>query len=173
MNQEPALSVVHPDIWQPLPSRGRVLFRLSHGVGLGITGFIGFGLAGLVLGHTLFDTWISAPLGAAAGALLGLVYGIWLGGRRHGYYRWKLDREGFAVRSGKLWQSETHVPATRVQHLDVKRGPLERGRDLATLIVHTAGTRSHALSLPCLDAEDAEALRAELARRIEPERDDD
>ncbi|RMH89082.1 hypothetical protein EBB59_10830 [Lysobacter pythonis] len=170
MFSEPALSVVHPDIWQPLPARGRVLFRLSHAVGFGLLALLP-GIGGGVLAHNAFN----APnwLGPLAGLVIGAAYGAWLGGRRHGYYRWKLDEEGFAVKSGKLWQSCTLVPATRVQHLDIKRGPLERGRALATLIVHTAGTRAHAVRLPCLDENDAEALRAELARRIEPERDDD
>lgn len=169
MPNEPVLSVVHPDVWQPLPVCGRVLFRLSHAIGFGITGTMtGIGLGVLA---SAFDQpiWI----GPVIGIVIGVLFGAWLGGRRHGYYRWKLDDEGFAVKSGKLWQSETHVPATRVQHLDIKRGPLERSRGLATLIVHTAGTRGHALSLPCLDDGDAESLRAELARRVEPEGDDD
>ena len=164
------LSVVHPDVWQPLPARGRPLFRLSYAIGFGFAG-LGIGIGAGVLAHAFFDTpvWIAPVVGIVLGAL----FGARLGGRRHGYYRWKLDEDGFAVRKGNLWQSETHVPATRVQHLDVKRGPLERGRDLATLVVHTAGTQQHSVSLPCLDAQDAEALRAQLARRIEPARDDD
>ncbi len=167
---EPALSIVHPDVWQPLPARGRGLFRLSHAIGLGLLG-AGLGIAAGVLVGAFWDTpmWLGAPLGL----LLGALYGAWLGGRRHGYYRWKLDDDGFAVRNGRLWQSETHVPATRVQHLDVKRGPLERGRGLATLVIHTAGTKLSAVNVPSLDEGDAEALRATLARRIEPERDDD
>lgn len=164
------LAIVHPDVWQPLPIRGRALFRLSHAMLLGMVGAgVGTGLG--VLSHGVFDTpiWI----GPLAGLLLGALYGAWLGGRRHGYYRWKLDDEGFAVRRGRMWQSETHVPATRVQHLDVKRGPLERSRGLATLIIHTAGTRLESIKVPCLDDADAEALRSTLAARIEPERDDD
>ena len=170
MNAEPVLSIVHPDVWQPLPARGRALFRLSHAFWLGLPG-AGVGTAVGVLAHGVLDTpiWI----GPLAGLVIGVLHGFWLGGRRHGCYRWKLDDDGFAVRSGRLWQTETHVPATRVQHLDIKRGPLERGRTLATLVIHTAGTRLGAVSVPCLDDDDAEALRATLARRIEPERDDD
>ncbi|MBE2210730.1 MAG: PH domain-containing protein [Xanthomonadaceae bacterium] len=164
------LSIVHPDVWQPLPARGRALFRLGHATWLGLTGAgVGTGIG--VLAHGVFDTpiWI----GPVTGLLLGALYGAWLGGRRHGYYRWKLDDEGFAVRKGRMWQSETHVPATRVQHLDVKRGPLERSRSLATLLIHTAGTRLESIRVPCLDDGDAEALRSTLAARTEPERDDD
>lgn len=164
------LSVVHPDVWQPLPARGRPLFRLGHAIGLALPA-LGLGIGAGVLAHAFFDTPVwPVPV---AGALGGALYGWWLGARRHASYRWKLDAEGFAVRKGRLWQSETHVPTTRVQHLDVKRGPLERRRDLATLVVHTAGTQQHSVSLPALDAGDAEALRAQLARRIEPARDDD
>ena len=170
MPPEPVLSIVHPDVWQPLPARGRVLFRLAHATWLGLLG-AGIGTGSGVLVGALRDMpmWAGTPLGL----LLGALYGAWLGGRRHGHYRWKLDDDGFAVRSGRLWQSETHVPATRVQHLDVKRGPLERGRGLATLVIHTAGTKLSAVNVPSLDEGDAEALRATLARRIEPERDDD
>lgn len=166
----PALAVMHPGIWQPLPARGRALFRLSHAVLLGLIG-AGIGIGAGTLAHGFFDTpiWIAI----VAGVLLGTLYGVYLGGRRHGHYRWKLDDDGFAMRKGRLWQSETYVPATRVQHLDVKRGPLERNRRLATLIIHTAGTRLESIRVPCLDDADAEALRSALAARVEPERDDD
>lgn len=153
------------DAWQPLPVRGRPLFRLGHAAWSLLPG----GGAGLALG-VLADRPV---IGVAIGVAIALAFGAWLGGRRHRTYGWKLDADGFAVRSGRLWYGETHVPATRVQHLDVKHGPLERRRGLATLVVHTAGTRMHAVSVPCLDAEDARALRTELSRRIEPAGDDD
>ena len=51
------------------------------------------------------------------------------------------------------------VPRSRVQHLDVERGPLERQFALATLVVHTAGTQTAALRLSGLDDHDAVALR--------------
>lgn len=166
----PPLSIVHPDVWQPLPARGRALFRLSHALWLGlIGGSIGMGISTLL--HSIFDTPIW--MGPVPGLLAGAMYGAYLGGRRHGHYRWKLDDDGFAMRKGRMWQSETFVPATRVQHLDVKRGPLERGRGLATLVIHTAGTRLESIKVPCLDEGDAEALRGTLATRTEPARDDD
>ncbi len=69
------------------------------------------------------------------------------GGKRHATPRWRLDDDGLAVRRGRLWRSETRVPASRVQHLDLKHGPLERRRALATLVVHTAGTRNSAVTV--------------------------
>ena len=87
--------------------------------------------------------------------------------KRHRRTRWRLDDRGFAVRRGNWWQSETHVPISRVQHLDVKRGPLERSARLSTLVVHTAGTRMAAVSLSGLDADDAERLRERLATQVD------
>jgi uncharacterized protein len=73
--------------------------------------------------------------------------------------RWRLDERGLQVRRGLVWQSEVLVPRSRVQHLDIERGPIERRFGLATLVVHTAGTRLNALrQAGFLDA-DAVALR--------------
>ena len=55
-----------------------------------------------------------------------------------------------------MWQLETRIPISRVQHLDLRRGPLERRAGLATLIVHTAGTRLSAVTVNGLDEADAE-----------------
>ena len=168
----PVLSVVHPEVWQPLPARGRGLFRLSHAFGLALPG-LGLGTGAAALASAFLDSSWPIWIGTIAGGVFGALYGMRLGGRRHAAYRWKLDADGFAMRRGRLWQSEVHVPATRVQHLDVKRGPLERRRALATLVIHTAGTQLSAVTVPCLDVDDAEALRAELAMRIEPAGADD
>ena len=108
---------------------------------------------------------------ATTGALLGLAFGLWLGLKQYRHTFWRLDDEGLAVRRGRLWQRETRVPASRVQHLDLKRGPLQRRRGLSTLVVHTAGTRHSSVTIPHLDAADAERLRDRLGRQID--RDDD
>ncbi|PJK14242.1 hypothetical protein CO613_07620 [Lysobacteraceae bacterium NML07-0707] len=170
----PVLPCADTEAWQPLPARGRILFCLSHAIACAIFG-AALALATALVSEAKLGTgpWLWAGLLAVAGLLAGAVFGIWLGARRHSYYRWRLDGTGFAVKSGKLWQRHTHVPATRVQHLDISRSPLQRRYGLATLTVHTAGTHSHALSLPCLDQQDAEALRKALAAGIEPESDDD
>lgn len=47
----------------------------------------------------------------------------------------------------------------RVQHLDIERGPIERRYGLATLVVHTAGTRLSAVRQPGFDEDSANRLR--------------
>lgn len=92
-------------------------------------------------------------------SLSGAVIGAWIGRLRWKRTRWKLDDVGLRVRRGLLWHAEVLVPRSRVQHLDIERGPLERQFTLATLVVHTAGTQTHALRLSGLDETDAVALR--------------
>ena len=148
--------------WQPLPARARLLFALPR------AGFaVPVAIAGFVLANAL-------ALPALSGLLLGIpaaALGLGIGLRQFRHFAWRLDGDGLAIRRGRMYQRETRVPATRVQHLDLKRGPWQRHRGLATLVVHTAGTRHSSVTLPHLDSEDAERLRDILGRQID--RDDE
>ena len=151
--------------WQPLPARARTLFLARTTLPL----VVPITVAAAVVGE-LFEDWLFAGASwatAAAALVLTLAFGLWWGGKRHAYTAWRHDDDGLAVRRGRLWRNETRVPASRVQHLDVKHGPWQRRRGLATLVVHTAGTRNSAVTVPHLDAADAERLRDALARQIE------
>jgi uncharacterized protein len=55
------------------------------------------------------------------------------------------------------------VPRTRIQHLDVAQGPVQRRFGLGTLVLHTAGTFSASVALDGLAHETAMALRDDLA----------
>jgi membrane protein YdbS with pleckstrin-like domain len=150
--------------WQGLPARARLLFVLERVLPVSVPA-VGLGT---VLAHLLDQPRI---VGGLAGLALGLAFGAWLGTRQFRHVAWRLDEDGLAIRRGRLWQRETRVPATRVQHLDLNRGPWQRRRNLATLVVHTAGTRHSAVSVRHLDADDAQRLRDVLGRQID--HDDD
>ncbi len=156
-----------PEGWQPLPPRARRLFVLGNVFGLGL---LALGLL-VPIGLLLRDTPLALPLALAVLVLLP-GWGVWLAYRQYACTRWRLDGDGYALRRGRLWQKETFVPKSRVQHLDLQRGPIERRFGLATLVIHTAGTRHNAVSTPGLGAEDAEWLRDRLARWIETDDDD-
>ena len=81
---------------------------------------------------------------------------------RYRHTRYRLDAHGVTIRRGVVWRTVTSVPTSRVQHTDVVRGPLERYFDLATLVVHTAGTRDASVSLGGLGHRAALALRDRL-----------
>ncbi|MDB4459276.1 PH domain-containing protein [bacterium] len=66
------------------------------------------------------------------------------------------------IRSGVLWKVCQQVPMSRLQHVDLQRGPLERSFGLATLTIYTAGTQQAVLTIPGLEAELAAELRDQL-----------
>ncbi len=155
---------VHSD-WQHLPPRGAKLAGFGNAIAVAIPCVVAS-----VFMSRLADfgnPWLLGPLGG----LVGAAFGAWLGVKRHRRTLWKLDEQGFALQRGRWWQIESRVPISRVQHLDLKRGPLERAFKLATLVIHTAGTKMAAVSVSGLDGEDAERLRDRLARQLD--HDDD
>lgn len=148
-----------PD-WQPLPSRGAWLAALG---GTMLVFPVGLPVFFLARASDVLSPWLAVLVAAVASAAVG----AWVAVKRHRRTHWRLDDRGFAVRRGNWWQSETHVPISRVQHLDLKRGPLELSAGLSTLVVHTAGTRMAAVSVSGLDADDAERLRERLATQVD------
>ncbi len=152
--------------WQPLPARAQTLFVVSGVFGFLVPALVAFIPIGLFVKPVAL-----ASLFAVLQLLVLPAFGAWLARKQYRHTRWKLDDIGFSLRRGRLWQSETCVPTSRVQHLDLKRGPLERRFRLATLVIHTAGTRDSAVSVSGLDDDDAERLRDHLARQLDDDTD--
>lgn len=165
MANEEAMELARPmpaaPAWQPLPPRAASLFMLAHATLFAVV----LGPA-LLVASAVLDAGSPAAIGVA-GLVLGLATGAWFGRKVHASSSWLLDDDGFAFRRGRLWERETRVPASRVQHLDLRHGPLERRWRLATLVVHTAGSRFSTVTVTGLDADDAERLRDRLARQID------
>jgi membrane protein YdbS with pleckstrin-like domain len=76
---------------------------------------------------------------------------------RHSSYR--IDPAALEIRRGVLFRTVITVPRSRVQHLDVSQGPLERSHGLASLSVYTAGTEHAQVSVKGLAHETAIAIR--------------
>src|SRR5690606_34769342 len=153
--------------WRPLPARARRLFVATGAFGFALPFAIAATVSGIAVALPL-PGWLLPGAVLTAAAL-----GGWLGWRRHRYTAWRLDADGCGRRRGRLWESDTRVPGSRVQHLDIRRGPLERRFGLSTLVIHTAGTRNSAVSIAGLDAADAERLRDHLARQTDDDDDAD
>ncbi|SDZ17262.1 membrane protein YdbS, contains bPH2 (pleckstrin homology) domain [Lysobacter sp. yr284] len=155
------------DGWQRLPARAIPLCTIDISLSLAVV----FAIAA-VIGGVLTVGRHAGLASGLTGALFGAGIGMWIGFRRYRNTLWRLDEHGFAVRRGVAWQRETTVPLTRVQHLDLKHGPLQRMRRLATLVVHTAGTRHSSVAIDHLDAGDAQRLRERLGRQLDHEDDE-
>ena len=81
------------------------------------------------------------------------------------YTSYVLDADGIEIRSGVIWRSIANVPRSRVQHIDVSQGPLERSYGLGRLVIFTAGTHHSRVELPGLDYTVAINLRNHLLPR--------
>jgi hypothetical protein len=85
----------------------------------------------------------------------------------HRYTFYKIDARALEIRRGVLFRRVITVPRSRVQHIDVSQGPLERAYGLASLSVYTAGTEHSEVSLKGLAHEIAMAVRDHLLPGLE------
>lgn len=108
------------------------------------------------------------PTGAVIAPILALAVWlvVWMPIRRHFARGFRITADRLRVVRGILFRSDTVVPFSRVQHIDVTRGPIERYYGLATLVLHTAGTHNSSVHLPGLGAEEALAMREAIRETI-------
>lgn len=149
---------------QPLDPASVTAARLAGAIGMTVA-------SSSVLAAVLVAT-VATPLGGPAAAGLGAaVLVLSAAGAaasylwpavRYRHIRYRLDAHGVTIRRGVVWRTVTSVPTSRVQHTDVSRGPVERYFDLATLVIHTAGTRDASVALSGLGHREAIALRDRL-----------
>jgi membrane protein YdbS with pleckstrin-like domain len=118
---------------------------------LGIIAAIAFSIlspGGAWVGGVVFG------VGAALGAVLTVLrYRIWT---------YQVRTDSLYLRRGVLTRVNTVAPYVRIQHVDTRRGPLERTFGLATTVVYTAGSRGADVSIPGLTPERADDLQARL-----------
>jgi membrane protein YdbS with pleckstrin-like domain len=87
-------------------------------------------------------------------------------------YRWppvayahtsyRVDDQGIEIRTGVYWRAVINVPRSRVQHIDVSQGPVERRYGLGTLVIYTAGTEHAKVDLEGLEHGRALRIREHL-----------
>jgi membrane protein YdbS with pleckstrin-like domain len=114
---------------------------------------------------------LGIPPGLMTGlvVLLALAAVIVLPRRRWRAWGYCEEEEELHIRHGLLVRYRTVVPFGRVQHIDVAQGPVERRFGLATLVLHTAGTRASAVALPGLPQDEADRMRDRIRARIRQE----
>lgn len=159
MNEPSPLPEFHP-----LAPNAVTIWRISQGIGFffllsfvgGILFAIGYGVEGArpvcfsVFG--VFLLW----------ALFMIAWHPVLAYKASGY---AMDEDVLLIKSGVWWQVVHLLPRSRLQHVDLKSGPIERKFGLATLVLHTAGTHAAHLTLSALPQEDAQRLRDALLAR--------
>lgn len=143
----------------PLHPRIRVVWTLSHGLAYAVP----LCLAGIPLSvkFDLVSPVLAGAVAIASGLLLGWRYAM----RYAAMYAALHLPDGVLIRRGVWWRSEIFVPRARIQHTEVNQGPLDRRWGMASISLHTAGTRLEHIRLPGLPRDVAERLRDELLDR--------
>ncbi len=97
------------------------------------------------------------PLVALA-ALVSTIYGFCFA-KSCQYFRGEFE---LMYKQGLWWKKQTALSFSRIQHIDISHGPLERKYSMATIKFFTAGGVASDLRIPGLPSAQAERLRAEI-----------
>lgn len=87
---------------------------------------------------------------------------IWYPKRSYRAWSYRVDDNVLETRHGIWFKVVTLLPLSRLQHVDMERGPIERSFGLASLLLYTAGTQNATIPIPGLNAEEASKLRDQL-----------
>lgn len=75
-----------------------------------------------------------------------------------------LREKDIVYKKGWLYKQHITIPFSRIQHVDIKEGIVERAFELSHLNIYTAGGQSSDLSIPGLKPEDSRRLRSFIVR---------
>ncbi|WP_047864640.1 PH domain-containing protein [Rubrobacter aplysinae] len=146
-----------------LDHRARLLWRITGAVQTLLIVLLSGGVIGGLFfgaGAPLYLWTIPAALTALA--VLTLVVAIpTLRWRR---WRYEIRSDEVDLQRGIVWVSRTLVPLARIQHVDTRTGPLERGLGLATVVFYTAAGPNQIPELSAPVAGEVRDRIAELAR---------
>lgn len=122
---------------------------------------VGLGISFVAIDEMIWIWWgIAATVACGASLLLGFVL-VWPGIEfRHAQWTW--DDNGLEIHRGVFWRHRITIPISRIQHVDVSQGPLQRQFGLGKVTVHTAGTQLAAIELSGIAYEAAIWLREQI-----------
>ena len=160
-DSHPGNSAAH----QPLDPRVIPLEQIVHSIvvaAISLGSLVGIGIFWLVADDV--RVWVrTLPLVAWLGwTMFGLWHARTWPARAYGHTSYRVDDEGLEIRRGVYWRVVINVPRSRVQHIDVTQGPLDRRYGLGTLVIYTAGTDYAKVELHGLEHGRALALREQL-----------
>ena len=78
-----------------------------------------------------------------------------------------LRQRDILFRKGVFVHTTTAIPFNRVQHCEIRQGPMEKALNLATLKIYTAGGHSSDLSIEGIRPEEARKLKAFMMNEVQ------
>jgi membrane protein YdbS with pleckstrin-like domain len=120
-------------------------------------------VGGLAIVKNQAPDWFVTTV-VAASVIGGMLVGWSLISPYLAYVRWRffVDQQLMLMRYGIIFHEERTIPISRMQHVDLTRGPVERLFGLATLVVFTAGNEGSAFRLPGVAVDRAKQLRDQI-----------
>ncbi len=160
--QDECLSAPLPQDWQHLPEQA---LGKRRWLWLGLT-LLPLAVLALLIVLSDGELALYAMLGLVL--LAGFLLQLWLPFQLT-RTRFLLRRQDFLLESGVWWRQAVLIPLTRVQHVTVSQGPLQKQFGLATLKVFTAGGLHAEAALADIEYDAAQTLCQQLSRLIPQE----
>ncbi|MCB0986516.1 MAG: PH domain-containing protein [Acidimicrobiales bacterium] len=98
--------------------------------------------------------------------VLTVLAAFWVTRRRYQRWTFRVTEDRLELRHGLFIRHESSIPHFRVQHVDLRQGPLERMAGVVAVQISTASPATDAV-LPALEPERAEMIRALVLSRVE------
>ncbi len=150
---------LRPPPGQQLDPKARTLWRLSALVGM--LPVVAVALAGTFALWWFDWTWWLIALPIPIALVIGVLTVAVMPDLTWRHWRYEVGDDEVDLQYGVITQTRTLIPMARIQHVDTRRGPLQRRYDLASVILHTA---AGANEIPALADPDAEEVRDRIAR---------
>ena len=142
-----------------LDPRARTVWRLSNLLSLLPLGAL-LAAGTVVLGWTELVPLPLAVAGAIALAAVAVTAALVGPGLTWRHWRYEVGEDEVDLERGVVTRTRTRIPMARIQHVDTRRGPIERRFGLASVVLHTA---AGANEIPALAADVADAVRDRIA----------
>ncbi len=149
-----------PDPLHQLDPRARQLWRLGSAISgamfVGIVALGTFGAARFLPDFEMRWAWLASGITLALAIL-----NAWLSPNlRYRYWRYDIRPDEADLQHGWFTRTRQLVPMARIQHVDTRRGPLDRRFGLASVVLYTAAGPAY---IPALANEVAADVRDRIA----------
>ncbi len=157
LDQRGSLSI-RPAPREHLDPKARTLWRLSGLLAAAPLVLVAAGIAWGLLHLGIRPAFAALPVMAA---LVIVVVGVMLvPDLLYRHWRYEIGEEEVDLQYGLVTFTRTLIPMTRIQHVDTRRGPLQRRFGLASVILYTAAGASE---IPALADAVADGVRDRIA----------
>lgn len=148
--------------WDRPAPRARLLFHLQD-----LTRFLFVWLPLSAVTGGMVAAMVDWGTGAAwtvVAMFVGFLKALWYPSLAFDRWAWSLRDAELVVAHGVIFRSVVGIPLGRIQHVDLRQGPLELSFGLARLQIHTASGLGADGTIPGMEVAAAEALRERLVR---------